>query len=330
METASCEWISHVNRRDEDDKIVDQAVAATLRRVIEAQEAGKINLARKLLEPALLQGHPIAQLLAARFFYDGYVLEKDKKKAMELVKLAVSQNERMAKMQLAEWLTEDCNETCPHVHDALALYRAASKAGIHEATEKIAIIYFLGIGLPKSVETALPFIKSAAKGGMEISQRILATMFLDGEHVPKSDELALEWFKKSANQGDAKSMEKLGIMHLAGMGTQMAPRKGILWTWLAAQKDQPLAQFLVGTFLFDGVVVAEDRIRGLMWLKISAANGNDRAKDLLKKLQGNLNDTEIKLAKLFAEQCKNNRKKCGKPPWKWAGFKGENMGPDDI
>ena len=330
LETASCEWATQTNLQGDTAQIADQVVKATLKRVVEAYEAGRENQTREMLERSLLQGHPTAQALAASFFYDGDLLGKNHTKAIELIRLSASQNEPRGQYLLAKWLTEACNETCPDVKEALTLFKAASKAGLHEAAEEIGRIHFLGIGVPQNKVTALPYIKSAAEGGRKTSQRVLGGMFYHGVDVPQSYELALQWLLKAANQGDANAMAKVGTLHLLGLGAEKDTNKGILWTWLGARNGEAAAQHLIGTFLFDGVGGIKERIQGLMWLKVSASNGDTDAEGLLEKLQGKLQAGEIMLAEIKAENCQKNMRKCGTLPWEWEGFMENQMGASNT
>ena len=85
----------------------------------------------------------------------------------EPIRLSADQNDPHAAYKLGEWLIADCSDTCPDVKEALRLFGAAYKAGLHEATKKIGRIHFLGIGVPQDKAVALPYIKSAAEGGHE-------------------------------------------------------------------------------------------------------------------------------------------------------------------
>ena len=330
MELTSCEWATRTKSGDVTDELADEAVNAKLLRVVKLYEDGREKEALAALEKPLLEGHPKAQLLAAAFFYDGELLEKNRSKAIELIRLSADQNDPHAAYKLGEWLIADCSDTCPDVKEALRLFGAAYKAGLHEATEKIGRIHFLGIGVPQDKAVALPYIKSAAEGGMRTSQRVLGTMFYKGVDIPQSYELSMQWLKKAAEQGDSNAMAKIGVLHLLGLGTEKNTNKGILWTWLGARKGDAAAQYLVASFLIEGVAGIVDSTEGLMWLKVSASNGSADAKETLKKLQVKLQPGEIMLADMAARECEKNMKKCGRPPWKWEGFGGAKIGIDQT
>ena len=330
VKTASCVWATRSNKNDISNELSDEAVNEKLHQVIKLLEAGKEKEAKRVLEPPLLAGHPHAQLLAAAFFYNGDLLEKNRSKAMELVRLSADQNEAKAQYQLGEWLIEDCSDACPNIKEALRMLKAASKAGLHEATEQIGRIYFLGIGVPQDRDIALPYIKSAAEGGMPTSQRVLGTIFYRGVVIPRSYELSMKWLKKAAHQGDANAMAKVAGLYNLGLGTEKDTQKGVMWSWLGARNGDAGAQYLLATLILEGIAGIDERSIGLTWLKVSASAGYADAKEALKRIRGKLDSEEETRAEVEAKKCLKNLKQCGKPPWKWKGFGGAKIEMNQI
>ena len=69
--------------------------------------------------------------------------------------------------------------------EAITLLKAASGAGYEKATEALAEIYYVGIGVAEDEQEALPFIMKAAKAGLSASQRVLAHLYSEGKVVEK-------------------------------------------------------------------------------------------------------------------------------------------------
>ena len=320
MMSGSCEWATRTTLGEAADDLTERAVSEILARVVKLYQAGAEKQARAALEEPLLEGHPKAQALAALFFHEGDLLEQDRNKALELIKLSAAQKEPRGQLLLAKWLIADCTETCPNIDRALVLLRMASDAGLHDATEEIGRIYYDGVGMPQNREAALPYIKTAAEAGKTDAQRVLGTMLHNGEHAPKSHELALEWLTKAARQGDPNAMAKVGVMHLLGRGTEQNITKGLLWTWFGARKGEREAQYLIGTLLIDEVEGILERTQGLMWLRVAASRGHGGAREMLGNLQPQIQYGEETLSDIAVKACHQNMKKCGSPPWEWEGF----------
>ena len=314
MANRACVWTPKWDAAGADE-LTSEAAKARLNRVVTHLQSGKIEAALPQLEPLLLAGNPEAQRIAALMYLRGDGVPVDEAKANHLLTLAAEQNDPTAKFLLADKMTEDCEETCPQMARALPLFEEASAAGVDEATEALARIYSMGIGVPRDIEKAVPFVKAAAEAGLVESQRVLAEMFLDGDHVPQSDELALKWFLQAARQGDVRSLEASGVMFLTGRGTERDADYGFSLLWIGAIHGVENAQFLVGMTLYEGALGTTDKLQGLMWLKLASRNGSKKASAKLRELNAKLDQTQQMLSDLMADDCQH-QKRCGTPPWK--------------
>ena len=315
FETGNCQWTStwtHVGKEELYKDVAD----ARLTLVSANLNQGRTELAAKALEPLLIDGNAEAQRIAALMYLNGYGVVKDLQKATELLELAANQSDPKAQYLLGNLLIDKCEKTCPAVKRALPLFFAAHKAGVSDATEALAKIHLMGIGLDRNPQTALPFIKAAAEAGKVRSQRILGLMFLDGDNVPVSGELAVKWLEKAAKQGDEVAMGVVGVRYILGEGVSQDVDKGLGWLWLSANSQHPHAQFVVGEALYSGDFGPHHKLQGLMWLKIAERNGSKDAKNVLIDRQEMLSREEHLIADLMADDCLVD-KKCGSPPWDW-------------
>jgi TPR repeat protein len=84
--------------------------------------------------------------------------------------------------------------------------------------------------------------------------------------------------KMKADSGDVSAMYALGVK-----ATTL--EDAFLWFNQAADKGDAAAQFFVGRMHLNGVTVPANKELAIEWFKKSAAQGNQNAKDALKKLK---------------------------------------------
>jgi TPR repeat protein len=315
LKAGKCEWTATWEHSDKGEFFKDVA-EARLTRIGGNLRQGQTTTALKALEPLLVNGNPGAQRIAGLMHLYGRGVSKDRQKALQLLELSANQGDAKAQFLLGDILIKDCQKKCPELERALPLFHAAHKSGVPEATEALAKIYLMGIGVDRDVKQALPFIKAAADAGKVRSQRILGRMFADGDNVPESAELAVKWLEKAAKQGDQVAMSAVGLRYILGEGAARDMEKGVSWLWLSANSQHPHAQYVIGEALYSGDLGPHHKLQGLMWLKVAQRNGSEKAKDVLIDRKETLSREENLIADLMADDCLVE-KKCGSPPWVW-------------
>ncbi len=300
---------------------MDDAVEARLRRVVILMKDGEIEGGLNLLTPLLKQGHPRAQFLASELYRRGDGLPQNQHLSIKLLKVAASQNEPSSQFALAKRLMENCSNECPQIMEAITLLEAASGAGYDKATEALAEIYYVGIGVAEDEQKALPFIIKAAKAGLSASQRVLAHLYSEGKVVEKSPELALEWNEKAAENGDFRAMARTGWMYIRGEGADTDRVKGLGYLWIAAHAGDGPAQCFLGTGMLNDWFDISDRLSGLMWLKMAAKTDKQCAELVLKKHYSELSPAEEALTDWMVERCSSTHE-CGSKPWEWGSVRG--------
>ena len=315
LKEGECEWTATWRHSDKGEFFKDVA-EARLTRIGANLRQGQTKTALEALEPLLVDGNPEAQRIAGLMHLYGRGVSKDRQKALQLLELSANQSDAKAQFLLGDLLIKDCQQKCPELERALPLFHASHKSGVPEATEALAKIHLMGIGVDRDAKQALPFIKAAADAGKARSQRILGLMFADGDNVPESAELAVKWLEKAAKQGDQVAMSAVGLRYILGKGASRDLEKGLSWLWLSANSQHPHAQYVIGEALYSGDLGPHHKLRGLMWLKVAQRNGSDKAKDVLIDRKEILSREENLIADLLADDCLVE-KKCGSPPWVW-------------
>ncbi|MBL95836.1 MAG: Secretory immunoglobulin A-binding protein EsiB [Alphaproteobacteria bacterium MarineAlpha3_Bin5] len=115
---------------------------------------------------------------------------------------------------------------------------------------KLAIKYGSGIGVTRDPIAALKWLKKASEAGHTQAQKRLADLFLKGtKNIPKNTENAAKLYKLAASKNLASAQKMLGILYLNGEG------------------------------------VLKNKNKGKEWLSKAALNGNNDAKNILKKIE---------------------------------------------
>ena len=175
--------------------------------------------------------------------------------------------------------------------------------------------YLHGEGVERDALKAVEWLEKAAGQGDALAQNELGRCYIKGgDSISKNSALAFQWFQKSAEQGNADGQVYLAMCYHFGEGTEVDMGKAFMWYQKAAQQDNVsalmnLAEYyrdrdqkamfnclkkaaelgdseaslMLGLCYFDGRGVKADLEKAAYWMKKSAAQGNEYAKELLNK-----------------------------------------------
>jgi TPR repeat protein len=101
-----------------------------------------------------------------------------------------------------------------------------------------------------------------------------------------NEEKAVIWYQKAAAQGNALAQIDLGHCYEKRFSRENA-EKAFQCYYLAAKQNNAEGQRLVGNcYLLGFGVLNQDEQEAIKWYGMSAAQGNEQAKQALKKLTG--------------------------------------------
>jgi len=160
----------------------------------------------------------------------------------------------------------------------IAWLRKAALQGHARAQNRLAEIYELGTGVPKSYKESLKWYKRAASQGDDLAQFNLARLLEDSGAL----EEALLWFRKAGEQGNLSAQIELG--NRAGIDDDQAFK----WFRLAAEQGHSLAQYHLGLMYRNGRGTPVDSQEALHWLRRSAEQDHLPAIGALHKLEHSL------------------------------------------
>lgn len=141
------------------------------------------------------------------------------------------------------------------------------------------------LGMGRSAD-GLPDMERAARGGFGPAQQWLIDAYAYGNRgLPRDLDKLRPWCELAALHGHGWGDFCLGGMYfdaLAGYPRDQAI--ALRYFEIAARKGHPVAQHDYGWMLVQGRSLAPDREAGIRWLRASAAQGSEVAKDKLRSL----------------------------------------------
>lgn len=147
-------------------------------------------------------------------------------------------------------------------------------------------------------EEAVRQWRPLADRGDADAQYNLAQAYKLGRGVPLNMTLAEQWYERAARQGHEQAGANLGLI-LFQNGRR---REAMPYIERAANGGDPRAQYVLGTALFNGDVVAQDRARAYAMMSRAAADGLPPAVQQLQAMAQHLSAEEMTRGEQLAEQ----------------------------
>ncbi len=134
-------------------------------------------------------------------------------------------------------------------------------------------------------------IRKFAEQGCANAQSDLGAEYANGWGFTKDEAQAIIWYRKAAEQSDTGAQRALGRAYEEGKGVEQDAviaegwyRKAVEEDRKAAEQGDLLAQYDLAQSYLEGKGVAKDETQAIFWFRKSAEQGNDLAKNELKKL----------------------------------------------
>jgi hypothetical protein len=131
-------------------------------------------------------------------------------------------------------------------------------------------------------------------------------MYDPGDGVPQDFATAAKYYRMAAEQGDMNAQFNLAVMYDDGLGVAQDQGEAAHRYRSAAGQGDPQAQFNLGSMYFKGEGVARNEGTALMWLTISAENGEARARTAADHLAASLSGADRALAEERARACRGS------------------------
>ena len=151
--------------------------------------------------------------------------------------------------------------------------RRASLAGDGEAASLLGDLYVRGDENPPNYVEAAHWFRTAAERGHKGASRALGTLYLTGAGVAQDPNEAARWFKQAAEAGDANAQADLAKLLQTGAASDLMQQPPPVHEWFerAAEQGDLVGAFNFAVCLAEGVGVARDDARAVVWMKRAAA-----------------------------------------------------------
>jgi len=148
-----------------------------------------------------------------------------------------------------------------------------------------------------------------AREGDSSAQFDLGLMYYKGQGVGQDFSQAMKWFKMAAEHGIPEAQFNLGIMYSDEKANWHSFTEAMKWFQKAARQDYPKAQYNIGVMYIMGEGVSPSYIKAYAWLSLAYAHGEQRAKNVLLKLNNKMTSSEIEKAVKEAEKLSESIKR---------------------
>jgi TPR repeat protein len=145
--------------------------------------------------------------------------------------------------------------------------------------------------------------------GDSSAQFDLGLMYYKGQGIGQDYSQAMKWFKMAAEQGIPEAQFNLGIMYSNEEAGWHSFAEAMKWFQKAAEQNYTKAQYNIGVMYILGEGVPPNSIKAYAWLSLAYSNGEQRAKDVLLKLNNKMTPSEIEKAVKEAEKLSESIKK---------------------
>ncbi|HEY1748568.1 MAG TPA: tetratricopeptide repeat protein [Xanthobacteraceae bacterium] len=121
--------------------------------------------------------------------------------------------------------------------------------------------------------TAVKILQPLVDQGNAEAQDILAVMYYVGQGLPQNRAQAIRLYRLSAVQGNAHAQDALGFAYQNGVGVQRDVSEAAKWFGKSADQDNIDAQFNLGEMYELGNGVPQDYVLAYMWFTLVASHG---------------------------------------------------------
>ena len=176
----------------------------------------------------------------------------------------------------------DSDKATAHMEKAIELDRGElSREFRRERTSEIKIAKAIARGSSGDPAVRADLQRQAESG--DLAAQIALAKALLGQKPPRTEE-GMRWNLMAAKQGEDQAQFHYAKNLLLLRGDEAAP-EAVKWLNKSAAQGNDEAQYLLGLILYEGKLVAEDRVAAGQWILLAAAADNTDARRLFKEMQ---------------------------------------------
>lgn len=225
-------------------------------------------------------GHPGAQKAIVKLLLQGQDSVKDVSQAKNLLEQR-AKTSLEATITTAEWFFYGWGFDKDY-QLAMHFYKKAAELGSGNAINHLGEMYRYGWGVEVDFDQAKRWYLEAVKVDYVIAAHNIAEMYYLGEGVEQNYLVAFDWFQKSAAKNLSHSRYFLGKMYQAGHGVNQDLKMANRLFYQAMDQRHNGAKFELGKNMIQGLGIATNEGRGLLFITEAAEAGFEEAQAYLK------------------------------------------------
>ena len=230
----------------------------------------RFNDALLALRDLAARNHPPSKWLLGRMYASGEGIEKNPKRAAELLTEAGSAGFTFAQVQLA-WLFID---TLGQPELGIKTLKAAADDGYPIAQNDLGQLYYIGDIVPADPKLAIKYLTVAAENAEINAQLTLGRIYSNSDFVSADFTKSLYYNTLAAEAGEPKGYFNVAGLFLDGQGIDQNLEKGVEWLQKAANAGLNQARINLGAIYAHKTLGQPDYNKALFWYT-QAAKDND-------------------------------------------------------
>jgi dUTP pyrophosphatase len=260
----------------------------------------------------------------ARRYFWGDGVPYDRKRAVELLRLAVREGDLMSQVRLGYLTCEgdevggikaDTEQGIAYLTPCLEGLKQQMQAGDSEAMLLWGNLLLHGYAMESDPEAAARLFYAAAEAGFAPAAGALGQCFNAATGVKPDDLRAVSCYRRAAEGGYAPAQFHLGVCYYNGQGVKVDKAEAAKWYALAAEQGYAPAQFTLGKHYYQVMNgVKNDPEKCIRWLTLAAEQGYEKAVVFLADVYHNAgnNTADTLAAKWYAVGCEMGNLYCTK------------------
>ena len=185
-------------------------------------------------DTAVMLGSPQAMHNMAANYLNGYMVECDTAKALELLERAAEVGESQYALRLGRFYSSLSPTDYPNAETrAFELFKQAADKGNSEAMCALGLCYENGQGTQVSFQKAYEMYRAASEKGSGYGSYLLGVCYLDGIYVDPDNVMAAQYILQGAERGHLRSCLLIGKMYAYGQGVPKDKKKAKYWLTIA-------------------------------------------------------------------------------------------------
>ena len=245
----------------------------------------------KWYKEAAKLGHTKSKLKLGAFYYEGLGTDINYDQAATYLKEPADNGYVDAQYMLGMIYLNGSSQIRKNERKAFGLILKAAEDFHADAMYQVGSMYLQGTGTKKNIQKAKEYLKLAEEQNIGEATTLLANIDDEGGQ-PESKKTILtkrkttgEILMEAAETGNANAQFNLAQAYLEGRhGLKKNEKKAISWLESAAKNNHRDAQYLLGSFYYNGKPVKRDFKIAKFWLNKAAKSGVDNAKVLISAI----------------------------------------------